>query len=86
MRDLRRLRGFLEAKSPDAAQRAGDAIRRGVALLADQPQIGRPVQGAGAGTRERLIEFGSSGYAVLYRVDRGGVTIVAIRHQKEVGY
>jgi plasmid stabilization system protein ParE len=34
--------------------------------------------------REWLIDFGDSGYVVRYCVDEAAVTILAIRHQKEV--
>lgn len=83
---MQRLRAFLQPKSADAAQRAGEAIRRGVALFGERPHVGRPIDNAGTEMRERLIEFGSSGYVALYRVDGASVTVLAIRHQKEVGY
>jgi hypothetical protein len=36
--------------------------------------------------RELLIDFGDSGYVTRYRFDGEVVTILAMRHQKEVGY
>ncbi|MFC7506753.1 addiction module toxin RelE [Pantoea stewartii] len=35
-----------------------------------------------------VVEFGSSGYVMLYRFDElaGRVVILTIRHQKEAGY
>jgi len=36
--------------------------------------------------REWLINFGDSGYIVLYRYDGNTVVILAVRHQKEAGY
>jgi plasmid stabilization system protein ParE len=36
--------------------------------------------------RELIIEFGDSGYIVLYRYDGRQAMILAVRHQKEVGY
>ena len=36
--------------------------------------------------REWMINFGDSGYVVLYRYERDVATILAVRHQKEVGY
>ncbi len=36
--------------------------------------------------REWLIEFGDNGYIALYRYDGRSAVIVAIRHQKEIGY
>ena len=36
--------------------------------------------------REKLIDFGNSGYVVLYRLDGETVALLAVRHQKEAGY
>ncbi len=41
IRDLQRLRDFLRPKSPDAARRAGEAIRQGVKILGAHPRMGR---------------------------------------------
>lgn len=85
IRDLQRLRDFLRAKNPDAARRASLAIRQGISLLAEQPRIGRQVDGLPAEFREWLIDFGDGGYVARYRLSQDGVTILAIRHQKEAG-
>ncbi len=85
IRDLQRLRDFLRANNPDAARRASLAIRQGVSLLAEQPRIGRKVDGLPDEFREWLIDFGDGGYVARYRLSQDGVTILAIRHQKEAG-
>mgnify|MGYP000723998469 CR=1 FL=1 len=36
--------------------------------------------------RDWLIDFGDSGYVVRYRVDQQAVTVLAVRHLKEVGF
>jgi plasmid stabilization system protein ParE len=36
--------------------------------------------------REWLIDFGDSGYVARYRFSDETITILAVRHQKEVGY
>jgi hypothetical protein len=36
--------------------------------------------------REWSINFGDSGYIARYRFDGEVVTILALRHQKEIGY
>jgi hypothetical protein len=36
--------------------------------------------------RELPIDFGDSGYIALYRHDDEIVTVLAIRHQKELGF
>lgn len=84
--DVQRLYRFLAPKNADAAQRAVKAIRAGVAILAHQRQLGRPIDDMDGDYREWLIGFGNSGYAVLYRVEGDTVAILAVRHQKEAGY
>jgi len=39
-----------------------------------------------ANYRELLIDFSDSGYIALYRHDDEVVTVLAIRHQKELGF
>lgn len=84
--NVQRLHRFLVVKDSDAARRAVKAIRAGVKILAHQPSIGRPVDDLGPEFREWLIDFGESGYIVLYRIDIHQVSILAVRHQKEAGY
>ena len=88
IRDMQRLREFLSAKSLDAARRAGEAIRQGVQVLGLHPMMGRLVEDLPEQYREWLIDFGDSGYAARYRIDGDIVivTILAVRHQKEVEY
>lgn len=85
MRDLQRLRDFLRTKDPDAARRAGDTIRQGVAILGTHPRLGRMLDDLPEQFREWLIDFGDSGYVARYRTEAETVTILAIRHQKEAG-
>ena len=84
--DVQRLYRFLTPKNPDAAQRAVRAIRQGVKVLAQQPGIGRPIADMPEEFREWIIDFGDSGYVARYRIESDAVTILAVRHQKEVGY
>ncbi|MGZ3218487.1 type II toxin-antitoxin system RelE/ParE family toxin [Paracoccus sp. T5] len=86
IRDLQRLREFLQPKSADAAQRASDAIRQGVNILGAHPRLGRMVEELPDAFREWLIDFGDSGYVVRYRIGEKAITILAIRHQREAGY
>ena len=86
VRDLQRLREFLQPKNPLAAKRAAESIIKAVQVLGLQPQIGRPVDDMPEDYREWPIDFGDSGYVVRYRFDGERVTILAVRHQKEVGY
>jgi plasmid stabilization system protein ParE len=62
------------------------AIRSGITILARQPRVGRPVEDMPSEFRDWLIDFGDSGYVARYRIDGDTVTILAVRHQKEVGF
>jgi plasmid stabilization system protein ParE len=84
--DVQRLYRFLAPKDAAAARRAIRTIRTGVKILANQPGAGRPIEDMASEFREWLIDFGSSGYVVLYRLDGDRVSILAVRHQKESGY
>ena len=86
LRDLQRLHRFLAEKDAHTAQRAVQAIRRGVKVLAAQPGIGRPVEEMEPEFREWLIDFGDSGYVALYRIDGHAALLLAVRHQREAGY
>ncbi len=84
--DLHRLHQFLVRKNPDAARRAVAAIRRDMKHVVNHPEIGRPAREMPVEYREWLIDFGDSGYVVLYRYDGSAAVVVAVRHQKEAGY
>ncbi len=84
--DVERLHDFLSDKNPLAARRAVRAIREGLGLLADQPQVGRPVENMEPEFREWLISFGDSGYVALYHFDGEDAVILAVGHQREAGY
>lgn len=83
IRDLERLRAFLRSKNPDAARRAGEAIRKGVRILAIEPRLGRLIDDLPDDFREWVIEFGDSGFIARYRFDETRVIVLTIRHQKE---
>ena len=85
IRDLQRLRDFLRPKSPDAAKRAGEAIKKTLTVLGLQPKMGRPIDDLPENYREWVIDFGASGYVARYRLEGDAVIILAIRHQKEAG-
>jgi len=84
--DVQRLYRWLLPKDADAAARAVAAIRSGVNVLEQSPRIGRPVEDMGPEYREKLIDFGNSGYVALYRFEDETVAILAVRHQREAGY
>jgi len=84
--DVERLYQFLALKSPDAARRSVGAIRNQVRILGVQPGVGRALSDTEPEYRIWPIDFGDSGYVVLYRFDSGQVSILAVRHQREAGF
>jgi plasmid stabilization system protein ParE len=84
--DVQRLYRFLAPRNLEAAKRAVKAIREGVKVLELHPGVGRPVDDMPDEFREWIIDFGDSGYVARYRVDPDVITLLAVRHQKEVGY
>ena len=84
LRDLEKLREFLRPKNPAAAKRAALTITKAVRVLGQHPQIGRPAEEMEPMYRELLIDFGDSGYIALYRYEGNLVTVLALRHQKEL--
>lgn len=83
--DLARLSDFLHQNNPLAAKLAGVAIAKAVKILSDYPQAGRP-DDDNSEYRELIIDFGSSGFVAKYHYKNDLVTVVKIKHQKEVGY
>jgi plasmid stabilization system protein ParE len=86
LQDVQRLLRFLAEKNPDAARRAVQAIRQSVKVLAKQPGIGRPAQDMEPEFREWLIDFGDSGFVVMYRFDGRTGVLLALRQQREASY
>ncbi|WP_049034302.1 type II toxin-antitoxin system RelE/ParE family toxin [Klebsiella aerogenes] len=84
--DVQRLYRFLAEKDLNAARNAVKEIRASVRILESQAQLGRPVEELGTDFREWLIKFGSTGYVVLYRIDGELTVMLAIRHQREIGW
>lgn len=84
--DVQRLYRFLAPKNSEAAKRAVQAIRQDVKILEQQPGLGRPVEDMDDEFRDWIIDFSDSGYVARYRVDQQSITILAVRHQKEIGF
>lgn len=85
LRDLERLFDFLAADNPRRALAQIESVRRAMALLAEHPQLGRPVED---GRRELVLSRGRFGYVAKYRwlAKEDIVLILGVRHQKEAGY
>ena len=84
--DIQRLYRFLTLKDETAARRAIKMIREGMKILSYQTNAGRLVEDMDPEFREWLIDFGTSGYVVLYHFNGEIITLLAVRHQKEAGY
>jgi plasmid stabilization system protein ParE len=85
--DLDRIFEFNAQRDPATALDHIEAVRSAVAVLDAHPEIGRPAGGRSA-LRELVISHGKTGYIALYEyspIERL-VRVVAIRHQREVGY
>ena len=76
---LAALREYIAAESPAAAARTARRILDSVALLATQPQMGRP--GRVPGTREWVVP--RTPYIVPYRVRGARLELIAVFHGKQ---
>jgi plasmid stabilization system protein ParE len=91
--DLRRLEDFaidreLASETPDwnTPQRALDAIRESLRLLAWSPYSCRKAELGNGRSRELIIPFGGTGYVVLFEIIDRLVVVGAVRHQREEDY
>lgn len=85
VRDVARLRDFIQSDNPQAARRAATRIKAAVAELKRNPSIGRPVADAPS-FRELLIPFGDGNYVLRYREDGNRLALVRVRHSRESGF
>jgi plasmid stabilization system protein ParE len=83
--DLERAFEYIAQNDPSTALDAATAIQSAVSTLAAHPLIGRRIDRE---LRELVISFGKSGYVALYRFlpHLEVVRVLAIRHQRELGY
>ncbi|MEA9576242.1 type II toxin-antitoxin system RelE/ParE family toxin [Xanthomonas campestris] len=88
--DLARLYDWLLKRAEGdfiVAERALQAIRDGVTVLALAPLSCRKAVPADPFLRELVIGFGASGYVLLFEVESDQVvTVLAVRHQREDDY
>jgi len=84
--DLDRLRNFLFANSPSAAQRAMTTILQSARELSRHPLLGRPATDIQPSCREMIIRFGKGAYLLLYEVQEDRLVIHSIRHSREESY
>lgn len=77
---------FLAEKDIEAAKAAAGIILQQAHILEKFPNAGRPADDLDPEHRELLVPFGASGYVLVYEVTGNNVTVLAVKHQKEVGY
>ena len=80
--DVERLFVFLSNENREAAMRALDAMENSVNMLADFPEIGRPMND-GTENRELFIPFGSASYVLRYIIEEEKVVIIRAWHSRE---
>jgi toxin ParE1/3/4 len=85
VRDVARLKEFIQKKNPSAAQRAANRISDAIKILIENPEAGKPVQEAPF-FRDLFIPFGSGSYILRYREEPNRVVIVRVRFSKEDGF
>jgi len=83
--DLDPLTDFLIESAPPAALATIGLISEAIQILANHPLMGQWVEDD---MRELVISRGHSGYVALYSYVEANdvVLILAVRHQREVGY
>ena len=83
--DLQRLYEFLLERDDSAAERAVEAIMRGIDFPRHSPFSCRKSRLAGQPRiRELVITFGRAGYVALFEIDDAStVTVKSLRHQSE---
>ena len=83
--NIERAFALLREKNPVIAATAVVAIPSAVDTLAIHPLIGRRIE---RDLRELVISYGESGYIAVYRfvVASGEIRVLAIRHQREIGF
>lgn len=82
VRDLERLREFIEPKHPPAARQAALSIVEAAKNLKTHPDRGRPV-GVLEDFRDVFIPFGSGAYVLRYRCVEDAVVVVRVWHSRE---
>jgi plasmid stabilization system protein ParE len=87
--DLNRLYDFLLDIDTDLAAHAIDTIDSAITAMRCHPYICRKAANGALGRywRELIIDFGSSGYLVLFEIaSENSLTIMAVKHQRESDY
>ncbi len=87
--DIERLHDFLANIDLELADKAIGEIVKAYEFLKIFPQSCRlaSFNEPGSAYRELIVNFGKSGYLVLFEInDEKTLTVIAVRHQRENGY
>ncbi len=85
--DIKTLYQFLLNQDVEAAKQAFNAISKITEFLQEFPFSCRKTDEQNPFLREVIIPFGSSGYVALFEIENSNtVTILAVRHQREIDY
>ena len=85
--DIITLYQFLLNQDVEAAKQAFNAISKITEFLQEFPFSCRKSDEQNPFLREVIIPFGSSGYVALFEIENNNtVTILAVRHQREIDY
>lgn len=82
--DLERLRAFLASNSPTASKKSAKVLKNALELISRQPRIGKAY--TEPNQFDLIINFGTSGYIIRYELQQELILILAVRHQREVGF
>lgn len=77
---------FLAERDRETAMAAARATKKHAAVLARFPEADRPTDDLDPEHRELIIPFGVTGCVLIYEVGYDSILILAVKHQKEVGY
>jgi len=83
IRDLIRLREFIEVKNPDAAARIASKLLAGIDNLKVFPRMGLPV--AHSPDPDVIRDLFISKYTVRYLLHSQDIFILRMWHEKEIG-
>ena len=82
IKDLERLRAFVEPKNPHAARRIAAGLLDGIGNLARFPDIGLPVRRAPNPKLIRDLFVGN--YTIRYLRDDESIVVLRVWHGKEI--
>ena len=81
IRDLIRLKEFIEVKNPIASQRASNSIKKGISQLKEFPRLGVKVESAHNSDVIRDLIIGD--YIARYLITEKVLYILRVWHHKE---